>query len=111
MKSEIKCGVLVIYLTGKVIGIRDNDPLPDLINNSIEAGKSKFLFNLSEVKLMDSTGLGVLLNTVTKTRSAGGLMALCNVPRQLKELSRITQLNGFFNEQPDEDSALSFLTQ
>jgi anti-sigma B factor antagonist len=109
MKSEIKNGVLVVYLEGNLMGLQINDPLVNLIKSSIEAGNKKVLFNMAEMKFMGSTGLGMLLTTLLKTRRAGGEMALCSVPEQMHELLQITKLDTVFNQQPDEESALKFL--
>ncbi len=111
MKSETKNGVLVISLEGNLLGEHVNAPVMDLIKGSIEAGNKKVLFNLSEMKFINSTGLGMLLTAVSKTRNAGGELALCNVPEQMKKLLQITKLESVFNQQPDEAAALGFLTK
>jgi anti-anti-sigma regulatory factor len=51
----------------------------------------------------------MLLSAITKTRSAGGELALCSLPDQMKKLLQMTKLEGVFNSQPDEASALAFL--
>src|ERR1700683_433969 len=111
MKNEIKDGILVISLEGKLLGEHTNAPVMELIKQNIEAGNKKVLFNLSEMKFINSTGLGMLLTAVSKTRNAGGELALCSLPEQMKKLLQITKLESVFNQQPDEASALSFLTK
>lgn len=111
MKSETKNGVLVISLDGNLLGEHVNTPVMELIKASIEAGNRKVLFNLSDMKFINSTGLGMLLTAVSKTRNAGGELALCNVPEQMKKLLQITKLDPVFNQQPDEAAAISFLTK
>ena len=109
MKDKIKNGVLIIYLEGNMIGTYASGPLIDLITKNIESGNKKVLFNLSEMKFIDSTGLGMLLITLFKTRKAGGEMALCNVPGKMHELLQITRLDDVFIQHPDEETALAFL--
>ena len=58
MKDQIKNGVLIIDLEGNMIGTYASGPLIDLITKNIESGNKKVLFNLSEMKFIDSTGLG-----------------------------------------------------
>ncbi len=109
MKNETKDGVLIIALEGNLLGEQANAPVMEMIKNSIEAGNKKVLFNLGEMKFINSTGLGMLLTAVSKTRNAGGELALCNVPEQMRKLLLITKLDGVFKTQPDEASAISFL--
>jgi len=109
MKHEIKDGVLVISLEGNLLGEHTNAPVMELIKQSTEAGTKKVLFNLSEMKFINSTGLGMLLTAVSKTRNAGGELALCSLPDQMRKLLQITKLESIFNIRPDEASAISFL--
>src|SRR5580698_1009958 len=109
MKNEIKDGVLVISLEGNLLGEHTNAPVMELIKTNIEAGHKKVVFNLGEMKFINSTGLGMLLTAVTKTRNAGGELALCSLPDQMKKLLQMTKLEGVFHSQPDEASAIAFL--
>ncbi|MFN8323834.1 MAG: STAS domain-containing protein [Chitinophagales bacterium] len=109
MKNEIKEGVLVISLEGNLLGEHSNAPVMELIRQAVEAGNKKVLFNLAEMKFINSTGLGMLLTAVSKTRNAGGELALCSLPEQMKKLLQMTKLEGVFVVHADETSALAFL--
>jgi anti-sigma B factor antagonist len=109
MKNEVKDGVLVIYLEGNLLGEHTNLPVIDMVKQHLENGIKKVLFNLSEVKFVNSTGLGMLLTAATKTRSAGGELTLCSLPDQMKKLLQMTKLESVFNSQPDEASGIAFL--
>ncbi len=109
MKSEVKNGVLVIYLEGNVLGEHIKGHIMDLIHSNIDAGNKKLIFNMSDMKYLDSIGLGALLSAVTKIRTAGGATVLCSVPEQMTKLLKMTKLESAFNQQPSEEAALSFL--
>ena len=109
MKNEIKNGVLVIYLEGNLLGEHTNGPVMDLIKTNIEAGHKKVVFNLGEMKFINSTGLGMLLTAISKTRNAGGDMVICNVPEQMKKLLQMTKLENIFTSLPDEAAAIAHL--
>ncbi|MDB5281092.1 MAG: anti-sigma-factor antagonist [Bacteroidota bacterium] len=111
MKSEIKNGVLVISFDANLLGAHIMGPFIDLIKSSLEEGNKKVLLNLSSVQFLDSTGLGMMLSGISKIRSAGGQMVLCNVPDQVKKLLKMTKLESTFNLQPDEAAALGLLAQ
>mgnify|MGYP003332618582 CR=1 FL=1 len=109
MKNEIKEGVLVISLAGNLLGETANAPVMDLIKQNVEAGNKKVVFNLTELKFINSTGLGMLLTAVSKARNAGGELALCNLPEQLKKLLQMTKLESVFIVKDSEEAAISFL--
>jgi anti-sigma B factor antagonist len=111
MKHEIKDGVLVISLEGNLLGENTNAPVLELIKQHIDAGTKKVLFNLSAMKFINSTGLGMLLTAVSKTRNAGGELALCNLPDQMKKLLQMTKLESVFNTTADEVAGVAFLNK
>lgn len=109
MKQETKEGVLVISLEGNLLGEHTNGPVMEMIKQSIEAGNKKVLFNLAEMKFINSTGLGMLLTAVSKTRNAGGELALCCLPDQMKKLLQMTKLESVFNTKADEAAGIAYL--
>jgi anti-sigma B factor antagonist len=109
MKNEIKEGVLVITLEGNLLGEHTNAPVMELIKQNLESGNKKVVFNLADMKFINSTGLGMLMTALTKTRNAGGELSLCSLPDQMKKLLQMTKLETIFNIQPDEATAINFL--
>lgn len=110
MTNEVKDGVLVISLAGNLLGENTNTPTLELITQHLEQGINKMVFNLSELKFINSTGLGMLLTALTKSRNAGGDLALSNVPDQMKKLLQMTKLETVFTVYDDENLAIKFLT-
>ena len=109
MKNETKAGILVIYLEGNLLGEHSNAPVMDLIKQAIDAGNKKVIFNLAAMTFINSTGLGMLLTAVSKTRNAGGELALCSLPEQMKKLLLMTKLESAFIIKADEQTAIDFL--
>jgi anti-sigma B factor antagonist len=109
MKNEIKEGVLVIYVEGNLLGEHTNGLVMDLIKKNVESGNKKVLFNLGEMKFINSTGLGMLLTAVGKVRNAGGELSLCAIPDQMKKLLQMTKLESIFKSFDDEVTAINFL--
>lgn len=109
MKNETKDGVLIIYLEGNILGMQFNTTVMSLIAQHIEVGNKNVLFNLSEVKYVDSAGLGLLLNALSKIKNIGGALALCSLPEQVSKLLKTTKVESIFLILGDEDSAISKL--
>jgi anti-sigma B factor antagonist len=109
MKTETKDGILTISLKGNLLGETSNAPVMELLTKNLAEGNKKVLFNLAEMQFINSTGLGMLLTAVSKTRNAGGELVLCCLPDQMKKLLQITKLESVFHTQPDEAAATAFL--
>lgn len=109
MKNLIKEGILVIIPEGNLLSDAAKEPVLELLKDNLAAGNKKVLFNLSELKFMNSSGLDLLLMSAAKIKHAGGELALCNVPIHTHKLLQITRLENIMHEQKDESSALAFL--
>ena len=80
--------------------------LRDKLVSMIDGGARRLLVNLGGVGFMDSSGLGVLVGGLKRSKERGGDLSLvCSEGPPLKVLS-ITGLDKVFAVYPDVDSAL-----
>jgi anti-sigma B factor antagonist len=101
--------IVMITLYGELIERNQSQLMLDQINALCEEGKSKVVMDLSELKYMNSTGLNVLLNVLTKTRKSGGDVALCGISKKVQELLLITKLSSVFTVTETADEAAARL--
>ncbi|CAN5350239.1 hypothetical protein BH10BAC1_BH10BAC1_13770 [soil metagenome] len=93
-----KQGAINTYLFyGELIDRGQATGLLDEIEAHIEKNETKILLNLADLKYLNSSGLNVIINILTKSRKAGGDVAICNVNKKITELLVITKLNSVFN--------------
>ena len=102
--------LVVIYLKGKLIGQHQIATIIDDIEDKIADEKTHFIAELSEVQMINSTGLGVLLSILTKARNAGGELILASLGEQIKKLLIVTKLNAIFTIEPNLEMAIEKLT-
>jgi anti-sigma B factor antagonist len=88
--------VAVIALYGELIDRTQAQELTDLVNRLSEEGQNKFVLELSELKYMNSSGLNVLINALTKARKNGGDLVIAGISKKVKELLLVTKLNSVF---------------
>lgn len=88
--------VAVISLYGELIDRNQAQELMDLVNRLGEEGQNKIVMELSELKYMNSTGLNVLINVLTKTRKNGGDLIISGISKKVRELLLVTKLNSVF---------------
>lgn len=87
---------VVIPLKGNVMGGPDGAKLHDTLHELKEAGKTNVVADLSKVKFMNSSGLGMLISAMTTMRNAGGDLRLANVADRIQSLLVITKLITVF---------------
>lgn len=109
MEQQIKDGILVLTLTGHLLGTQANTAVMGAVLPNIEAGNKKVLFDLKGVNYVDSAGLGTLLSASSKIKNAGGVLVICSLSEQVAKLLKTTKVESVFRIQPDEAAALAFL--
>lgn len=93
---EIINNILKISLEGDLIGENDGIGLLDIVNDNINDSVLKCAIDLSNLRYMNSSGIGVLITILTKFRNKGGEVVLINPSAQIKKLLLITKLNAIF---------------
>jgi anti-sigma B factor antagonist len=86
----------VFSLEGSLLGERDRVDLKNQFMDYIEKGVSHFLIDLSQLKHINSTGLGVFITLYTKVRGKQGEMVLVNPSENIVNLLTITKLTSVF---------------
>ncbi|GIV34262.1 MAG: anti-sigma factor antagonist [Chitinophagales bacterium] len=86
----------VIGLKGSLLADIQAKEVLDKISALIQEGKVHFIIDLSQLKFINSSGLGMLLTCLLKARKNGGEMVLIQVPEQVSNLLHITKLAPVF---------------
>ena len=97
-----------LTLSGELIDKNQATELLASVEDLLRDGKNKLMIDLSDLKYMNSSGLNVLIQILTKTRTAGGDSVIFNVSKKVNDLLVITKLNTLFKvvETKTEASAL-----
>ncbi len=97
---------VVVELKGKIMGGPDADVFKTELQKLIDAGKTKLIIDLENVKFMNSSGLGILIGGLTTMRKAGGDIKLANADKRISSLLMVSQLNTVFDHHLSLDSAI-----
>jgi len=109
--SEVKQNILSIQLQGDLIGETNGMELVDLVNDKINESIILCSIDLSQVRYMNSSGIGVLITILTKFRNKGGEVVLVSPSEQIKKLLIITKLNAIFLIVNSQEEAIQKLNQ
>jgi anti-sigma B factor antagonist len=95
-EQEIKNNTFVIKLSGDLIGENSGTNILDVVNNAINQKIMTCIIDISELRYINSSGIGVLITILTKFRNKGGEVYLMNPSENVKKLLVITKLNAIF---------------
>ncbi len=104
--QRVKEGVVILDLSGKLMGGPDADNFKRIISDLIEKGSTRVVSNLREVKRINSTGVGILITGYTTLRRNGGDMKLLHVSEKIRSILYVTKLNLIFECYDNEDEAV-----
>lgn len=100
---------VVIKPEGRLVGDFQTVEWSDHIDELLEDRYRHFIFNLSGLEYMNSSGLNFFLKTLTKVRKSDGEVLLCSLNELLLNLMVTTKLNSFFTITATEKLAFEFL--
>jgi anti-sigma B factor antagonist len=105
-QREIAPGTVVITLTGKMMLGPEGDEIVSMVEQQLAAGTRKFVFDLSGVTVIDSTGIGRFISSFNKIMAAGGEMRMAGATGHVMQSFRVSLLDKVFSFYPSLQQAL-----
>jgi anti-sigma B factor antagonist len=88
--------IMEIALEGELMEKNQAKKLLNELEIRINSERNKIILNLQKLKYLNSSGLNVLIQILTKCRNAGGEVVVCCLSKKVNELFLITKLNSVF---------------
>ena len=107
IKTSEKYGAVVIELKGNVMGGDDTKEFNELLHKYVDEEKINVVVDLSDVKFMNSSGLGMLIGGLTTMKKANGSLKLARVTEKIESLLIITKLVTIFEFYDSVDEAVN----
>jgi anti-sigma B factor antagonist len=105
--TRTRDGVTIIDLEGKINIGKGDLALRDAFNAAVDGGARSILFNFQRVKSMDSSGMAELGAAYRKMDELGGTVSLTQLPMNVGEILRMTQIVTVFDVYENEDEAIA----
>jgi len=102
-----KNGVQVLQVDN-LLNPLDNQEIIRAVEDKIKENFTEFVVDLDQMNFMNSVGLTFLISILTRSRSAGGDVAIANLSENIKKILLITRLNSAFSVYENLEDALSF---
>jgi len=87
---------LVISLSGDLIGEENGPEIIAKVTDFNGNGDLSVIVDISNVRYINSSGIGVLITLLTKVRNKGGELCLINPSESVQKLLIITKLQAIF---------------
>ncbi len=109
IKMSNQGDIVIASLSGNVMGGPDYDRFHTEIKDRLEAGDRRFLFDFSQVKWINSTGLGIIVSASISIGAAEGRLAICGSNKRVEGIYYVTQLEKYFEHYPTVEAGLAAL--
>ena len=105
--QEIKSNTLILRVSGDLIGEDNGITLVEAVSEAVNHKVLTCIIDISELRYINSSGIGVLITILTKFRNKGGDVYLMSPSENVKKLLVITKLNAIFQIIQSEAEVLS----
>ena len=105
INSTTESSLLLVHLAGDLIGSPDLQSFLQSVNAHLGEDITNCAVDLSEVRYINSTGIGILVSLLTKFRSRGGELVLINPADHPRKMLAVTKLNNIFTVVPSAEAA------
>lgn len=106
LKIESHNNTLILRLSGDLIGEDNGLGVLDAVGKAIEKGITACIIDISGLRYINSSGIGVLITVLTKFRNKGGEVYLMKPSDSIQKLLVITKLNAIFQIIQKEEEVL-----
>ncbi|MCD1260513.1 STAS domain-containing protein [Paenibacillus athensensis] len=105
INEQAQGDVVLLTIGGRLDG-NSSSTLEARFLQLVEAGKSRFVFDLGELEYVSSAGLRSLLVAAKKTKTIQGKLALTRMTDNVKEVFDMSGFSAIFSIYPTADEAL-----
>jgi anti-sigma B factor antagonist len=107
--AQQKSAVRVIEVAGHVRMGELVDRLRSDIDSNLSAGNNRLVLNMTNLKSLDSSGIGVIVRSLGMAKKDGGSIKLANVPEGVTQSLQVTGIWRLFEVfKTDQEAIASF---
>ncbi len=105
MNIKEQYGAAIIELKGKIEGGPFAAEFKETLQNLLNQGKKNIVVDMSDIKFINSNGIGILVGGYTTVKNGGGILKLSNSSDKVRGVLAVTQLNKVFENYDSADTA------
>ena len=86
--------IVVLEMTGRITLGRDCQQIETGVDELVRGKQTRIVFDLSKVKYMDSSGVGIMVMCSGKVRGAGGELRLAGATGVVEQTLQLTRMSA-----------------
>ncbi len=102
-------GVTIVDISGRIVFGKESASLREVIHHLLSDGHKQIVLNLGAVDYIDTTGLGLLVGSLTTVRKRGAELKLFNLQEKVAAVMQTTNLYTVFDIAEGETAAVASL--
>lgn len=95
LNTETIGNVVIVTLPGETLDAGNAKVLKDDLAAVLQPG-AKLVFDLSQLRFVDSSGLGLLLSSLRQVHHTGGDLRLCGMNKAVRALFELVRMHRIF---------------
>jgi anti-sigma B factor antagonist len=107
VKEKIQGDVAILHLSGKLMGGNETKEVHEKVKSLLADRLKKIVIDLSKVKWLNSSGLGMLISCLTSVTNAEGKLKIAGATEKVNSLFMITKLITVFDSYETVDRAVA----
>jgi anti-sigma B factor antagonist len=96
--SKMDPGVAVIKISGRLVFGREVDRLETVVGELLQQGQPKFVFDLSALDYVDSSGIGTIVACLTHIKKAGSELRTAGANPRIQRLFTMTGVDKLLTQ-------------
>jgi anti-sigma B factor antagonist len=104
--TEERYNAVIIYFDGETLTGDETPDFNHLLHKLLDEGKKNIIFDVSSVRFVNSTGIGLLIGGYTTVQNANGQVRLVGAQERIQSLLVITKLASVFKMYETVDEAV-----
>jgi anti-sigma B factor antagonist len=108
--DRIEPDIMLLSFTGKIALGRESQRIETLVRDFRDQNEKKFIFDITHVDHLDSTGIGIIAFCFGTLARSGGALRIAGAQGKVLQLFQVTRLDTILSLYPTvEDAARDFV--
>jgi anti-sigma B factor antagonist len=103
--KQTEARIAVITISGRLVFGREADRLESVVGDLLKAGQSRFVFDVSPLEYVDSSGIGTIVSCLTQIKKAGADLRVAGASPRIKRLLTMTGVDKLLTLYPSVSEA------
>lgn len=87
---------LTLEINNDSVGLDQFNKLSELVSNEMKEGIRTFVFDLSNLTSINSSGLGILISCLKRIKESKGTLEITNINEKILSIFKLTKLDNVF---------------